>query len=488
MTTMDMNGASSNTTMAGSVNIAPMYFTTWDQFQLHLLFLGWDIKQPWQFALTWFAVAFAVAMYHYLECIAFCMRKAMGKTLIELEGTVVNNADGFINRPSRPNGWPTIKLMFGTLMGMKFCLGLFLMLIAMTFNPSLFLAIFVGYIVGQYTVCDFQIDLDSNVKVTLSEPNGILGYIIQKALCIPHFATGYTAVPNPEYKNDTFFIIMKYVLWTLPRLISAIFLVVMMIWVKKVEGGFGFEEASVFGWHALCMSLFIVVFTNEAVLTYAAPFFPQLSNAPSMQKVFHSSMHILGLTSWILGLIAIIDYKLWSDSPTAFPFFTMYTVHSWLGVCTLGLWGLQLLFGLFTFTLAKTFSSDASKVLLKQIHQFSGHCVYALGLATCATGFQDMQSSDLAGTYMASDASSNMTTTMDMSMMPTDDLTLGYKYNSTWAQQAAAAAVLLFSLGVSTFAAVKFSPFIKSVSENNRPSSGSEQSSTAIVGTQEAVL
>ncbi|KAF9211614.1 hypothetical protein BGZ59_007843, partial [Podila verticillata] len=37
------------------------------------------------------------------------------------------------------------------------------------------------------------------------------------------------------------------------------------------EGGIGFQESNLFGWHALLMSLFVVVFTQEAILAYSSP-------------------------------------------------------------------------------------------------------------------------------------------------------------------------------------------------------------------------
>jgi hypothetical protein len=44
-------------------------------------------------------------------------------------------------------------------------------------------------------------------------------------------------------------------LWLLPRLAWVTFLVIILVWAILVEGGFGFDESSVFGWHALFMTL-----------------------------------------------------------------------------------------------------------------------------------------------------------------------------------------------------------------------------------------
>ena len=48
-----------------------------------------------------------------------------------------------------------------------------------------------------------------------------------------------------------------------PHLCSVTFLIVLLSWIVQVEGGLGFANPmSVFGWHALCMSGFVVVFSQ----------------------------------------------------------------------------------------------------------------------------------------------------------------------------------------------------------------------------------
>ena len=57
----------------------------------------------------------------------------------------------------------------------------------------------------------------------------------------------------------------------LPRVVVVIFLIILFLWIYQAEGGIGFQEANLFGWHALLMSLFVVVFTQEALLAYSSP-------------------------------------------------------------------------------------------------------------------------------------------------------------------------------------------------------------------------
>jgi len=250
-------------------------------------------------------------------------------------------------------------------------------------------------------------------------------------------------------------------LWLMPRLLSMIFLIVLLVWVVQVQGGLGYHELTVFGFHAFLMSLFVVTFTNEAILTYVAPLLPQLTNDRSYLRYFHVTCHVLGLTCLILGMIAIVDYKAWSDVPTVFPFYTMYSAHSWMGVLTIAFWGIQALYSVVVFyAIQWTPDSAKTKEKLVNFHHFLGHCTYAFGLATCALGFQDMQSSDLA--------TSTPPGAMNMTMSTME----GYLPDSTFSQLSGAGTVLLATLGMSTFAALNFipRPVIKSLGVTLLPS------------------
>ena len=94
-----------------------------------------------------------------------------------------------------------------------------------------------------------------------------------------------------------------------------------------------------------------------------------------------------------------------------------YSGHSWMGILTMALWVLQFFAGLWlhVWTTWPPMSQDRRQIFV-EIHHFFGYSVYAMGLAACATGLQDMQSSDAAALFAtipepaASDAMDMMTT------------------------------------------------------------------------------
>jgi hypothetical protein len=95
-------------------------------------------------------------------------------------------------------------------------------------------------------------------------------------------------------------------------------------------------------------------------------------------------------------------------------------------VVTLVLWGSQL--GLGIFKRLVTLGSPRRQFVCS-LHSFLGKVTYVAGLATCASGLEDMQSSDLSG--------------------------VSYGAHSTFSLMAAAGSIVLIFLGMAVFAVLE---------------------------------
>jgi hypothetical protein len=234
-------------------------------------------------------------------------------------------------------------------------------------------------------------------------------------------------VPSKEHEASAS---KHWLVAVMPRVLAFIFMVLLGLWIHKAEGGMrlrdvGFVESNLFGYHALLMAFFVVIFMQESLLAWSAPIFTSHVH----KKAFHVLCHVVGLIFAILGVVAIVKYKKLSPEPIVFPFFTCYSPHSWTAIVFWSLWGIQI-FCKLAFTLPITY------------HRFLGNCVYGVGLAVCAMGLQDMQSSDLAYS----------TPPMDMADMAAMNMTMsGYYPNSVEARLASAGSIVLVFLGMATF-------------------------------------
>ena len=269
--------------------------------QTKLLFRSWDITEPYQFVLTWFAVMFIVITYFVLAQFIAAMDWSMINLLTaEREKDAKIQSSLFLynieqfQRSPRPVGWSSLKVLHSLVTGFNYGLSLMIMLIAMSFIPSLFLAIFIGGCIGEFLTCDFRLDLSMGLYSPLSTYSGLSGWIIRRVLCLPatlpEDIVQQSSGPSMHERNHILSERAKSVLWILPRLISMILVIVVIVWVYQTQGAF--MSSSVFGYHALFMTLFIAVFTNEALLSYAIPLLPQLAKD---RKNLRYAGYILGI-------------------------------------------------------------------------------------------------------------------------------------------------------------------------------------------------
>ncbi|KAJ3073929.1 hypothetical protein HDU98_000316 [Podochytrium sp. JEL0797] len=240
-----------------------------------------------------------------------------------------------------------------------------------------------------------------------------------------------TAVAASDEAPATKQAVFPIALWILARIFTVIFFVILFLWTYNAEGGLGLVEANLFGLHALGMSLFVLICTQESILVFTdVPFFGTLIANRTTKTLIHIVLHFAGILLATGALVAIVYYKNLSGDPLVFPYYHVYSPHSWVGIVILSLWIIQL----------------ATKLAgaPKKYHVFLGKAIYLAGLAACAMGLQDMQSSDLASSSTPDQVAN---ATMSMSGMEM----AGYLPNSNMAQYAAGGSIVLLFQGIATF-------------------------------------
>lgn len=146
-----------------------MTFQPWS-CDVQILFAGWDPKNGVQYTLSWFAIAIACIGYHALRykieemevhrAVAFQKEEA-GLDGADLTENLLNSgkkqggaAYGSTNSYEVTNdgitNQPMYYLTHSVLVALGYGLSLMLMLVAMTYNPGLFLALMVGWGVGDF--------------------------------------------------------------------------------------------------------------------------------------------------------------------------------------------------------------------------------------------------------------------------------------------------------------------------------------------------
>lgn len=193
----------------------------------------------------------------------------------------------------------------------------------------------------------------------------------------------------------------------LVRCASVVALALVLTWVLQVEGGLGFanDGSNTFGWHALLFTIAFPVLMTELLLAFRTPSPTDklMRNSKTRSRcalVWHLSLVAAVLVLASLAITAIVYYKRDSTAASStpdmvmYPMFTLYSTHSWMGLFTLALLFIQFFLGL-SKSLIMRQGSELRNVA-GAVHSFLGKATWVAGLATCASGLQDMQGSDLA--------------------------------------------------------------------------------------------
>ncbi|GLG99830.1 Cytochrome b561, putative [Gryllus bimaculatus] len=101
-------------------------------------------------------------------------------------------------------------------------------------------------------------------------------------------------------------------------------------------------------------------------------------------KLFHMVLHALAIPCVVVGFWAALDWHELQQPPL--PHF--HSLHSWLGLVTMGLFALQFVVGFFSFLvlLCCEGATAAFRAALVPVHAAFGITTFMLAIATCLTG------------------------------------------------------------------------------------------------------
>ena len=110
-------------------------------------------------------------------------------------------------------------------------------------------------------------------------------------------------------------------------------------------------------------------------------------------KLLHTFFHILAIPCVVLGFLAAWDYhSLRTDKDgNADPIPHFYSIHSWLGLLTMGLFLLQFLVGVLSFLLLLCCESATAsyRAALVPIHSTAGTTTFLLAVVTAVAGLTE---------------------------------------------------------------------------------------------------
>ena len=143
---------------------------------------------------------------------------------------------------------------------------------------------------------------------------------------------------------------------------------------EKFLGGLNTEDL-IFNWHPFLMVLGLCSFLTNGITAYRTT---GMTHAHA--KVAHVTWYVFSFLSAMLGLTAV--FKSHERSVTA----NMYSLHSWIGIGAIALFGLNFVCGLFCFWNPLYVTSVSLRDAYKSYHIFGGILAFSFALVAIETG------------------------------------------------------------------------------------------------------
>ncbi|CAI9109995.1 OLC1v1009948C4 [Oldenlandia corymbosa var. corymbosa] len=170
--------------------------------------------------------------------------------------------------------------------------------------------------------------------------------------------------------------VVRFPIYLVIRILGFAVAALVLTWNVHYRGGLALvsdDKSLIFNVHPVLMVIGLLLLNGEGMLAYKT-----VSGTKSFKKLVHLFLQFLAFCFSVIGLWAA--WKFHSDRGIDH----FYSLHSWLGLACLFLFGVQWAAGFITFWYPG--GSRNSRASLLPWHVFFGVYIYALAVATCATG------------------------------------------------------------------------------------------------------
>jgi hypothetical protein len=155
-----------------SMPMMSMTFSSWSTYKLQIIFSSWDVKTQGQFALSCFAVILAPIVYFALKHYIYILEDKMGgfkkvrvttsdytklheqNAALEVTARELEEGNGggknWVNAANLNMTMFQMKVLHAFLSALNYGMALMLMLVSMTYNPTLFVMLLIGYGIGDF--------------------------------------------------------------------------------------------------------------------------------------------------------------------------------------------------------------------------------------------------------------------------------------------------------------------------------------------------
>ncbi|XP_076251966.1 cytochrome b561 family member no extended memory isoform X5 [Rhynchophorus ferrugineus] len=166
-------------------------------------------------------------------------------------------------------------------------------------------------------------------------------------------------------------------------------------WVIQYQGGFAWREqpSKQFNLHPVLMVAGFITFSGFSILLYRIC----RCCRRIYVKLLHTVFHALAIPCVAIGFLAVLDSHNLAQPPIP----NFYSLHSWIGLVTMGLFAIQFVFGFFSFLilLCCEGATASFRSALVPIHASFGLTTFMLAIAAAVSGLTEKALFSLQGRY-----------------------------------------------------------------------------------------
>ncbi|XVF09863.1 hypothetical protein REPUB_Repub07fG0133800 [Reevesia pubescens] len=162
-----------------------------------------------------------------------------------------------------------------------------------------------------------------------------------------------------------------------PHALAVVGAVLVLVWCIYFRGGLAWDSSNknlIFNLHPVLMLIGFIILGGEAIISYKS-----LPLRKEVKKVIHLVLHAIALILGIIGVYTAFKYH--NESSIA----NLYSLHSWLGIGIIVLYGIQWIYGFLVFFYPGGSTGLRSESL--PWHVLFGLFVYILAVANASLGF-----------------------------------------------------------------------------------------------------
>ncbi|XP_027359106.1 probable transmembrane ascorbate ferrireductase 2 [Abrus precatorius] len=170
--------------------------------------------------------------------------------------------------------------------------------------------------------------------------------------------------------------VVRFPIFTAVRGVGVAVTVLLLTWALHYRGGLALVSDNkdlIFNVHPVLMVIGLVLINGEGMLAYKT-----VSGTKNFKKAVHLALQFVALFLSLIGVWAAWKFHIDKGIDN------FYSLHSWLGLACLFLFSIQWGAGFATFWYPG--GSRNSRATLLPWHVFFGIYIYALAIATTATG------------------------------------------------------------------------------------------------------